>query len=300
MSVKISFGMIVFNGDYVLRENLESIYPFADSIVIAEGPVTHYRKLGFSVSTDKTVEIIKTFPDPGNKIKLVQGQWASKDAMCNGYAPQLTGDFVWHVDSDELYKPEDMEKVVKYLTDNDCYSMSFRLKSFYGGFDRFISGFEENFEVHRIQRIIPGKSRWVTHRPPTMLWPPTGKKCKDMGHVDFKTTDSWGIRIYHYSHVFPTQVKAKMDYYYQRDPTGIIPEYWNNLYVPWMRATTDEVKIEVERPTQGVQEWLPNRRGPAFTANFKGQHPTAIINAMPGLKNRIINEAKELGVFNDN
>jgi hypothetical protein len=296
MSVKISFGMIVFNGDYVLKENLESVYPFADSIVITEGPVKHYQKLGYSSSTDNTVEIIKKFPDPENKIKLIQGQWANKDAMCNAYASYLTGDFVWHIDSDEIYKPEDMEKVIKYLTNHkECYSMAFKLKSFYGGFDRFISGFEENFEVHRIQRIIPGKSTWLTHRPPTMLWPPTGKKCKDMGHVGFHVTDSWGIRIYHYSHVFPMQVKAKMDYYYQRDPGGIIKDYWNKLYVPWMKATTEKEKLNVERPTKGVQEWLPHRRGDAFTASFGGSHPDSVQNAIPQLKKRIEQEVLELG-----
>ena len=301
MSAKICFTMIVFNGDYVLKENLESIYPFADSIIISEGPVKHYQKLGFTSSTDKTVEIIENFPDPEGKIKLLQGQWASKDAMCDAHTAHLTGDFVWHVDSDELYKPEDMEMVIKYLTDHDdCYSMAFKLRSFYGGLDRYISGFEENFEVHRIQRIIPGQSKWLTHRPPTMIWPPTGKKCRDMGHVDFHTTDSWGIRIYHYSHVFPTQVKAKMNYYYQRDPNGIIQDYWNSLYVPWMRANTEAEKLQIEQPTKGVQEWLPHRRGPAFTKKFEGIHPKSIQDAIPQLEKRINEEKVRLGVNYDN
>jgi hypothetical protein len=295
--MKISFGMIVFNGGYVLKENLESIYPFAENIVITEGPVSHYRKLGFTKSTDNTIEIIKNFPDPENKIKLISGQWISKDDMCNAYAPHLKGDFVWHVDSDELYKQEDMKSVIKYLTDHkECYSMAFKLRSFYGGLDRYISGFEENFEVHRIQRIIPGKSTWLTHRPPTMIWPPTGKKCRDMGHVGFHTTGSWGIRIYHYSHVFPEQVKAKMAYYYNRDPRGIIQDYWNKLYVPWMRAKTEKEKLQIEQPTKGVQEWLPHRRGSAFTAKFTGQHPDSIKKSINDLKKRINKELKDLGI----
>lgn len=292
--------MIVFNGDHVLRENLETLYPFAHQILVVEGPVKHYRELGFTASTDDTVKILKEFPDPENKIWFTQGQWPEKDEMCNAYAAKLTGDYVWHVDCDEIYRPEDIKKVFDYLDKNPaCHSMSFRLRSFYGGFDRYISGFEENFEVHRIQKTIPGVSRWKTHRPPTMIWPPTGKTCRQMGHVDFKTTDSWGIRIYHYSHVFPKQVKAKMDYYKSWGGSGIISNYWNRLFVPWMRTDVEAEKLTIERPTQGVQEWTPERRGPAYTAAFKGQHPDAIVKAMPQLKERIKKEGIELGIWSE-
>ncbi len=37
--MKITFGMIVFNGNYVLEEVLASVYPYAHQILIAEGPV---------------------------------------------------------------------------------------------------------------------------------------------------------------------------------------------------------------------------------------------------------------------
>ena len=292
MLVKIDFGMIVFNGDYILKENLESIYPFANQIIIVEGPVKHYVDKGFFTSTDNTISIINSFPDPENKIKLIQGQWSEKDEMCNAYANFLTGDYVWHVDSDEIYKPEDMESIIKYLTDNsNCYSMAFKFRSFYGGFERYISGFEENFETIRIQKIIPGKSRWLTHRPPTMIWPPTGKKCRDMGHIDHQITDSWGIRIYHYPYVFPSQVETKIKYY--SSWSQIIPNYFEKVYIPWVMAKTDEEKLKVEEPTLGVQEWLPDRRGPAFTKSFIGEHPEVIKKSIPKLIERINKEKKE-------
>lgn len=296
--VKISYGMIVFNGDYVLKENLETIYPYAHEIVISEGPVGHYQKMGFTVSTDKTVDIIKNFPDPENKIKLIQGTWANKDAMCHAFLAKMTGDYVWHVDSDEIYRLEDIEKVIDYLDKNkdSCYSISFKLNSFYGGLDYKITGFEETFEVHRIKKIIPGKSRWITHRPPTMLWPPTGKTCKEMGHVNHHITDSWGIRIFHYSFVFPSQVKAKTLYYYNRDPRGIVCDYWNNLFVPWMRSNSYGEKHKVEIPTQGVHVWLPNRRGPAFTEEFKEKHPKLIENSRKDIDKRILDEKKTFGI----
>jgi hypothetical protein len=297
---KIDFSMIVFNGDHVLKENLETIYPFANRIIIIEGPVKHYQQMGFKSSTDDTINIIRTFPDPDKKIILTQGQWNEKDDMVKAQERHFSGDFVWGVDCDEIFRPEDIEKVFKYLDSHpNCYSMAFRLRSFYGGFDRYISGFEENFEVHRIQRIIPGQSTWKTHRPPTMIWPPTGSTCAEMGHINHMETDSWGIRIWHYSHVFPKQVKAKMDYYKSWGGSGIISNYWDNLYVPWMRASTEEEKLNIEKLPQfvGVQEWIPQRRGPAFTARFDGKHPEAVDKAISTLKKRIEKEAIELKIF---
>lgn len=302
MSIKMSFGIIVFNGGYMLKENLESIYPFAHDIAIVEGPVSYYRKLGHKTSTDNTVQIIKSFPDPKNKIKFVQGQWNEKDDMCNQYMKMVKGDYIWEIDCDEFYKQEDMENVIKYLSEpkNNCFSMSFRLRSFYGGLERYISGFEENFEVHRIKRMIPGKSKYTTHRPPTMLWPPTGKPCINMGkHVDhYMSHKLWGIWIYHYSHTFPKQVKAKMKYYADLDGTGknIIQDYWNRLFVPWMRANTEEKKLLVEKPFKGVQEWVPSRRGDAYTAAFKGEHPEVIRKNMEKFNKIIKKEKSELKI----
>ena len=77
--MKIAFGMIVFEGDYVLKECLESIYPFASQILIAEGPVTFWQQQGRTTSLDDTNVILENFPDPENKIKIVHGQFKEKD-----------------------------------------------------------------------------------------------------------------------------------------------------------------------------------------------------------------------------
>jgi hypothetical protein len=299
MSIKIDYLMIIYNGDYVLKENLESIYPFANKIIITEGPVKYYRSLGFTQSTDKTIEIIKNFSDPDKKIILIQGQWNEKDDMCRAQEKYFDGGYIWHVDSDELYKQEDMEKVIRYLENNsNCYSVAFRLYSFYGGFDRYISGFEQDFEVIRVQKIIPGKSKLLTHRPPTFIWPPTGKTCKEMGHINHFQSEKMfdGMRIYHYPYVFPTQTKMKIDYYKSWCGNKIISDYWNRLFVPWMRANTEEEKLKIEAPYKGVQEFTPLHRGPAFTVKFNGTHPETIVKSLEQLKQRIEDEKKLLGV----
>ena len=77
--MKIAFGMIVFEGDYVLRECLECVYPYAEQILIAEGPVTFWQQQGKTTSEDKTNWILANFPDPDNKIKVIHGQFSEKD-----------------------------------------------------------------------------------------------------------------------------------------------------------------------------------------------------------------------------
>jgi len=293
---KVDFAFIVHNGQPFFELNLKNIYPFANRIIVVEGPVGYYRNaLKCGPSTDGTLEALKAFPDPEGKIVLEQGLWEEKDQMVRAQEKHFSGDYVWVPDADEFWKPEDIRKVFDYLDGHpECHSMSFRLRSFYGGLDRYISGFEENFEVHRIQKIVPGKSRWKTHRPPTMIWPATGKTCREMGHVDHWTTNKWGIWIYHYSHLPPRRVKHKMGYYASFSQT--IPNYWENLYVPWMRAQTEAEKLAVERPFQGVQEWQPHRRGPAFTARFDGTHPDIIEQHREAIEEQIRREARELGI----
>jgi len=168
--LKIAFGMIVFEGDYVLKECLEQVYPYASQILISEGPVSFWQKKGRKTSTDKTNEIIDNFKDPENKIKIVHGQFSEKDEQCNAYMQYLNPDidYVWNLDSDEVYKKNDIEKTINFLKQNNPTSVGVRSKSFYGGFNNYLTGFELNTDNFlRIFKVTPG-STWFTHRPPTI------------------------------------------------------------------------------------------------------------------------------------
>ena len=115
--LKIAFGMIVFEGDYVLEECLKSVYPYASQILIAEGPVKFWQEKGRTTSTDRTNEILDNFPDPENKIKIVHGQFAEKDEQCAAYLEFMNDDidYLWNLDSDELYTAEDIKKIISTI-----------------------------------------------------------------------------------------------------------------------------------------------------------------------------------------
>ena len=59
----------------------------------------------------------------------------------------------------------------KHILETEKYtSVGFKSLTFYGGFDRYLTGFEENAEFIRIRKVYP-KSFWRTHRPPTIKYP---------------------------------------------------------------------------------------------------------------------------------
>ena len=288
---KIAFGMIVFEGDYVLHECLEQVYPYATQILIAEGPVNYWQDRGRTTSTDRTNEILENFPDPENKIHIVHGQFSEKDEQCNAYLQNMREDidYLWNLDSDELYLQSDIEKMIDFLEEFQPTSVGVRSKSFYGGFDHYLTGFELNRDNFlRVFKVTPG-STWLTHRPPTIKYPDDANVT--LKHVDSETLyNTTGIEMYHYSYVFPKQVKNKIEYYKAKvSMSKCIDDYYNRVYLPWMNSEPFE-KYQIEKNYQGVHEFKPEYRGDCYTADFEGSHPKAIENNIKILRRRIARE----------
>ena len=114
----ITFIMIVLNGMPFVKHSLESIYDFSDEIIIIEGPVRnlnsgYYDKSGFS--TDGTTEFLNNFKDPDSKIKLFRGYFKDKIDMQNLAIKNASFDWVWLIDSDEVYKTNDLTTVKEII-----------------------------------------------------------------------------------------------------------------------------------------------------------------------------------------
>lgn len=290
---KVDFAMIVHNGQPFFELNLKNIYSFANRIIVVEGPVRRYREMGFGPSSDGTLEVLATFPDPERKIVFESGFFEEKDDMVRRQERHFNGQWVWCCDADEFFHHDDMRKVLAWLEQHpECYSMSFRLLSFYGGFERTIGGFEAGFETHRLFRLSPG-AKWLTHRPPTLVWTPTGRTCREMGHAD--GTKELGVHIHHYSHLPPKRMLHKARYY-EMYSSSIIPNYFGRVYAPWLSARTDAERLAVERQFNGVQEFRPECRTAAYTTPFAGEHPEVIRLARPTIEAQIDLEKRELGI----
>ncbi len=286
MPVNLVFQMIVWNGDYVLKECLESILPYG-KVVVSEGPVSYFAKQGHGTSSDSTNRILRELIGPEN---VVHDVFSEKDAMMHATEHLIPSDtqFVWMVDSDEIWKSEDIERIIDILYNGNIDGMSFKPYSLYGGFNRYIGGLEREFEWHRIQRWYPGAT-WATHRPPTVN-APDGKPWSEHKYLHHNDTDLMGLNFYHYSHVFASQVARKTEYYAARG--GCIENYMNDVWLPWVTGN-DKQKEVVENKFNGVQEWKPDRRGEARTRIFVEQHPKVIRDAMPRLRKRFDDELKQ-------
>lgn len=290
--MKIAAGIIVFNSDFVLKQVLESIYPYMNQILVSEGCVKYWADKGFTTSTDKTNDILKNFPDPDKKITVVHGIYKEKTEQANAYMEYVdpATSYVWNIDADEVFKSQDIEKVIELLKNGDYTSAGFQSCTFYGGFDRKLTGFEEDCEFVRIQRYHPG-AEWENHRPPTISLP-NGYTRK---HLSFKTLAEKGIYMYHYSYVFPRQVRQKIAYYEAAviAEGKCIPKYYENVYLAWVNGN-DKERQEIEEEYLGVHEFLPVlARGECFTEPFIGEHPPIIKRDMKKLNKEIINQLRE-------
>lgn len=273
--MKIAAGIIIFNSDFVLKQVLDSIYPYMNQILISEGCVTYWKNKGFTTSTDRTNEILRNYPDPDKKITIVNGTYHEKTEQANAYMKyvQSDTDYVWNIDADEVFKPEDIQKVIELLEKEKYTSVGFKSYSFYGGFERYLTGFEQEHEFIRIRKYHSG-AIWSNHRPPTIeLLPHEEKK-----HLSYNTLAQIGIFMYHYSYVFPRQVFEKINYYENAviSVGNCIPNYFKDVYLSWICGDTQD-KYNVEQTYNGVHEFMPHTRGECRTERFTGSHPNVII-----------------------
>jgi hypothetical protein len=226
---RISFGMIVLNGEPFIRYNLRALYPFAHEIVVVEGasPAAAGIATPDGHSVDGAMQTLRDFKateDPENKLVIVtaedeghpNGFWpGEKHEQSQAYAKRATGNWLWQVDVDEFYQPQDMLWITsELLARPDARAVSFRQIQFWGGLDYNVDGWYLRHyfgEVHRLFRWKPGYV-YTTHRPPTVV-DRDGADLRLLGHVPAKEMARRGIYLYHYSLVFPDQVEAKSRYY---------------------------------------------------------------------------------------
>ena len=237
---RVTFGIIVLNGEPFTRYKLRALYPFAHEIIVVEGASVKAAGVATSDghSTDGTLDVLKHFKaeeDLENKVTIVtaederrpNGFWpGDKDEQSQAYAKRATGDYLWQVDIDEFYKPDDISAILEMLCNDPAIAqVNVPQLNLWGGFEYLVDGlFLRQFYramgggVPRVFRWGPGY-RYVKHRPPTVV---------DDSGVDLRK-GTWltgfqlarmGIYCYHYATVFPEPVGWRMEYYSRQNWRG--------------------------------------------------------------------------------
>ncbi len=276
MKIKMSFIIIVLNGMPYIKAALESIYKAAHEIVIVEGAETkgEFAANSDGSSNDGTVECIKSFPDPHHKIKLLQGKWFDKCNMQNTALKKVTGNYIWLVDSDEIYKEHDVKKVIKILSLNPgIYQMNLPILHFWKDYNNIIESKEEpRLEAARIFRI-DRPCYFTTHRPPTLMIGRLRKLSKDLRAVRRVFFEKRGIYIYHYSWTLLNQVIQKTELYrrygWEKPWKMDLQDWFDNCFMKW----TPENRKEIEKKYRII----PCDRN-SKTKLFKGTHPDSMKN----------------------
>lgn len=110
----------VFNEAEYLPYCLSSIYPHVDRIDVVEGAVAknmHCANVDGS-SIDDTVEIVKEFPDPDGKIRLIQGKWKTKEQIQQKLLELCESRWMMFIDGDEVYRRQDLESIREFCGDH--------------------------------------------------------------------------------------------------------------------------------------------------------------------------------------
>ena len=288
--MKISYVMIVLNGMPYIKANLEGIYESAHEIIIVEGAEQQgmFSANPDGSSNDGTVEFIKAFPDPDKKIKLVQGKWPFKLDMQNHAVEIATGDYIWLVDFDEIYKKEDIKKITQMLiNDPTIYQINVPLLHFWKGYnwilDTTVVARASANRIFKLQKPC----YFSTHRPPTMFYPNLQKETVRksikrrqrnlLNVIDYKVLEKQGIYIYHYSYVLEKQVWQKMNLYktygWEKPWKMNLLDWYENCFRKW----SPETRVEIEKK----YTIIPCAEG-SNTKPFVGTHPTQMKTIMEG------------------
>jgi hypothetical protein len=277
---RITFGMVVLNGEPFIRYNLRALYPFAHEIIVVEGaaPAAVSIATPDGHSLDDTLHALHDFKaheDPENKLTIVtaeddglpNGFWpGEKDEQSRAYARRATGDWLWQVDVDEFYQPQDMHWITsRLLTESGIHAISFKQIQFWGGLDYYVDGWYLRYyggEVfHRLFRWEPGYT-YTAHRPPTVV-NQDQVDLRRLGHVQAQQMVRRGIYLYHYSLVFPAQVEAK-SHYYSRVSWGTFDKMDD-----WARHEYGELRNPFR--VHNVYQY------PSWLEKFKGEHPPRVL-----------------------
>jgi hypothetical protein len=185
-----------------IEYNLRNNYDEFDEIRVVEGAVTGRPKsTPEGRSTDRTLELIKNFPDPQDKIRLYT---LNRPFKCLEEQKQIfldtsqPGDWLFIVDCDEFYRDGDIDRVRKAINLHPTASEFIpTFLHFYRDFQHVKAPHPEWQPQHqRIIRYQPGM-RYHTHPVATDA---RGKCTYFDGEYQQKRFTIPSLYIYHYGH----------------------------------------------------------------------------------------------------
>jgi hypothetical protein len=292
---RITFGIIVLNGEPFTRYNLRSLYPFAHEIIVVEGASPKAAAIATQSghSVDGTLDLLHRFAseeDPDHKTRIFtaeddghpNGFWpGEKDEQSQAYARRATGDYLWQVDIDEFYKPDDINAIMTILReDPKVTQINIQWLNFWGGFDFLVDGIFLQKHYRDLGSGVPRLFKWgagyryITHRPPTVV-DSAGTDTRKGKWITGDKLARKGIYCYHYANIFHDSVKQRMKYYSNQNWSG------SDKFLGWYDSTFARIQkpFRVHHVVDEVS-WL---------TRFSSTHPPQIEQLIRDLRTGICN-----------
>ncbi len=283
---KISFGIIVLNGEPFTRYCLRSIYEFAYEIIVVEGGHEDAKSVctpdGHSI--DSTLDSLYSFKkdeDPENKLTIVtrDGFWPKKDELgrsrtpqSRAYAERATGNYLWQIDIDEFYRKEDMEYIINLLRSTpDITAVTFPTYTFWGGINYISDSWALRRGSEFYNRLFKWSSnyKYLTHEPPTVV-DEKGINLRQKHWITGKEMKNKNIYMYHYSLLFPWQVEQKVRVYKDEKPDAC------SEIINW--AENNYFKLGNPYRVHNLYHF------PGWLERFNGSHPDQVVRMIKDIE----------------
>jgi hypothetical protein len=282
---RISFGIIVLNGEPFTRYCLRSLYPLAHENIVVEGAHSGARVAATpdGHSLDGTLDTLRRFKrdeDPDDKLRIVtrDGFWPdveelspslgrTRTSQSRAYADLATGDYLWQVDIDEFYLPKGMQAVIDMLAaDPSITAVCFPFVDFWARPQYAVGSwkYRRRGVAHRLFKWGEGYS-YAKHRPPTVV-DQNGRDLRTVHWVSPSDMRRRGIFMHHYSHLFPIQMERKALVYAAERPD----------FFAEIGSWRSEAYVKLGRPYHVEQHY----RTPSWLMRFAGEHPPEVLEMM--------------------
>jgi len=264
---KFSFCFNIYREEEYIEYSLRSVYDFADEIIICYGPVDVMADIG---EPDRTLEIVRAFPDPANKIKHIEvrERWRSMIQMRNVALSVASGDYMWIIDGDEVYTPETLALIRDEIV-NFPEVMTFLVPCYLFWQDFYTIMPNKSFE--RIHKITPG---CVMVIPSLGAATAIGRRYRTISYIDLG--DKYDALFWHYAYVRSDEyMRVKLEYYARRhDNYGVtkgVPNWYEGV---WLASRTDMQAVMSKHG--GLHPVLPTQWNRVY--RYEGTHPSVMEN----------------------
>ena len=258
---KIGVITIALNEEKFINASLKSVikHPNVKKVAVVEGAVNLFAhactKDGLSLDdTDEQVWMAMAEPN-GNKIIYERYGWALDKSELRNRALTLLGKGITHVlvvDADEVWMPEELDKLVQAMKDNPRNGVFlFKLLHFWHSKDMRAIGGQWESSLFRCFKFEDKSLHWGLHQLPVVNSEGKFINVTD-GSILFED-----ISVHHYGYCKDEKdVKDKLEFYKKRDGDKLeVKDTWTN----WKKG----------QPTQPTH-------GGGTAIKYTGKHPVEI------------------------